>query len=376
MTENISNIQRSNSNYYEIDIIELTKTLWDNRKTIVKTTLVFSAIGLFFAIFTPKEYTSTTTFVPQVSEGKSFGGNLGGLAAMAGINLGTMGGSKGISSKLYPQILSSVPFQLELLQTPLTIEGQSDKITYEYYYLNVVTPSLLDYLKKYTVGLPSLIITAFKDNPVNMPDTISDKSLLSISKEQDKLINELRSQIVLEVNEKDGYVTISVNMPEPVASAELAQRVEDLLQQYVIDFKIQKSIEQLEFIKDRYAVAEKEFKSVQTKLANDKDRNQNVTTARAKASTEMLQDEYNLTYGVYSELAKQLEAQYIQVTEDTPLFTVLKPVTIPINSSKPNRLSILILWMSVGILLGVAFVLVKFFFKNIESKWIDSLDNN
>ncbi len=51
------------------------------------------------------------------------------------------------------------------------------------------------------------------------------------------------------MNEDDGYVTISANMPEALASAEMALRVQELLQQYVIDFKIQKSKEQLEFIK-------------------------------------------------------------------------------------------------------------------------------
>ena len=56
------------------------------------------------------------------------------------------------------------------------------------------------------------------------------------------------------------------------------------------------------------------------------------------------------------QLAKQLEAQYIQVTEDTPVFTVLKPVTVPIEKSKPKRFSILFMWMIAGVFIGTLVV--------------------
>ncbi len=79
----------------EIDLIALAKTLWEGRKTVIKTTLIFMAIGLFVAIFSQKEYTAATTFMPQTTDGK-IGGSLGGLAAMAGINLGGMSSDSGI----------------------------------------------------------------------------------------------------------------------------------------------------------------------------------------------------------------------------------------------------------------------------------------
>ena len=81
----------------EIDLIALAKTLWEGRKTVIRTTLIFMVLGLFIAIFSAKEYTASTTMVPQSAEGGSkLGGSLGGLAAMAGINLGSMGGGSSI----------------------------------------------------------------------------------------------------------------------------------------------------------------------------------------------------------------------------------------------------------------------------------------
>jgi len=189
----------------EIDLILLAKTQWEGRKTVIKTTLIFIVMGLLVAMFTPKEYTASTTMMPA-TQGKSIGGNLGGLAAIAGINLGNMGGEPGISPELYPQIINSIPFQLEILQTPLTIEGQDKKITFTDYYTNIHRLGLLGYLKKYTIGLPGLIISAIKGKPKSMTDLSSlIPEMQSITIEEYELIKQLKNQIALDVNDKDGY---------------------------------------------------------------------------------------------------------------------------------------------------------------------------
>ena len=334
----------------EIDLIAIAKTLWEGRKTIVKTTLIFMGIGLFVAIFSEKEYTASTTFVPQTSDSK-IGGNLGGLASLAGINLGGMNSGSEISPSLYPQIINSIPFQLEMLQTPLTIGDQKEKITFEEYYEKHYRPSVLGYIKKYTIGL---FLKALKGEPKNLVlNEGNQPKLLSITQEEYKLFERLEEQLVLEVNLDDGFVTISGNMPEAIASAELTLKAQELLQQYVINFKIKKSEEQLKFIQDRYAEKEQEFKSIQNKLAVYRDRNRNVNSAIAQTILEKLQSEYDLAYGVYSELAKQLETRQIQVKEETPVFTVLKPVVIPVEKSKPKRFIILIIWSFLGSFSGI-----------------------
>lgn len=353
----------------EIDLIALAKTLWEGRKTVLKTILIFMGIGLFIAIFSPKEYTASTTIVPA-TEGKQISGSLGGLAAMAGINLGSMGGGSEISPSLYPQIISSIPFQKELLQTPLIIEGQTEKVTYADYYTNVHSPGLLGYIKKYTIGLPGIIISAIKGEPTtNNQQLTANNQLLSITEEEKGLIKQLSNQIGLDVNDKDGYVTISANMPEALAAAELTKKAQDLLQQYIINFKVLKSSEQLKFIEDRYTEKEQAFKVAQQQLARFEDQNQFVNSALAKINFMRLQSEYDLAFNVYSELAKQLETQQIQVKEDTPVFTVLKPVSIPIERSKPKRALILIIWTFLGGIVSVGMVFGKEFFTNLKKSW-------
>lgn len=113
----------------EIDFIEIVAKLWANRRYIIKTTIIFMVIGLFIAIFIPNEYTASTTLVPQSGEKKS-GGSLSGLAAMAGINLGSMSSGGMLSPSVYPQILNNVNFKKELIYSKFTIQKADRSITF------------------------------------------------------------------------------------------------------------------------------------------------------------------------------------------------------------------------------------------------------
>jgi len=352
-----------------IDLIAFAKTIWNARRIVIKTTLIFMVIGLFIGIFSGKEFTASTTIIPQTKGSLKVGGSLSGLAAMAGINLGSLSKGSGISPMLYPEIINSIPFQKELLQTPLNVKGQDNPVTYTKYFTDVYNPNLLGYIVKYTIGLPGVILKALKPKAAASNGLKDNKQILSITSDEKGLIKNLKNQISLDINKIDGYVTITAKMPEAVAAAQLAERTQQLLQQYIIKFKIQKSKEQLKFIQERYKAKEKEFKKIQQQLATFTDRNQNVTTAMAQTKLQSLQSEYDLAYGVYAELAKQLETQQIQVKEDTPVFTILKPVSIPIERTSPKRKIILLIWMFLGILAGIGIIFGKAYLTKLKDDW-------
>ena len=300
------------NNNDEIDLLELAKTLWAGRRTIIKYTIIFACIGLFFAIFTPKEYTATTIMVPQTS-GSKIGGSLGGLAAMAGINLGGGAASDVIPPSLYPKIVNSIPFKLELLQTKLNFQGIDHPVTYQDYYQNYHQIGLLGGIKKYTIGLPGLILGAIKGKDVENKGKVNvNDGILRITRDQDILFKQLSEKIGLTFNDKDGYIDLSVKMPEALAAAQLTIKAQTLLQNTVIRFKVEKAEDQLKFIEERFVEVEKEFKKKQSTLAYFQDKNLNLITSRSQSRLSKLQVEYNLVYGVYSELAKQVETQKIQ----------------------------------------------------------------
>ncbi len=350
----------------EIDLIALVQTVWTGRRTVIKFLIVFGLVGLFVAMFSPKEYMASTVMVPTVSE-KGVKGNLGGLAAMAGINL-SGGSSEVIPPTLYPKIVESIPFKQELIQTKINTSRSVAPVTYKDFYLEVYNPGLLATIKKYTVGLPGVILKIIRGDSASEKKTERFQSLIFVSKKEKEVYKILEDNLVLNVNEKEGYVQLAMSMPEPISAAQMAERAQELLQKYIIEFKSKKAKEQLRFVQERFKEKEKDFRKAEYALANFQDRNHNVTLAKAKTREQQLLARYNLAYSVYSELAKQIEQQKIQVKEDTPVFSIIEPVSVPTERSKPKRALILIIWLFLGGVIGVGVVFGREWLKSFKEK--------
>ena len=74
----------------EIDLRELFMNLWKGKWWIIGITFLFAVAGVFYAKSLPNMYTSEGIYAPAQKEGGSggVGGQLGGLASLAGVNLG------------------------------------------------------------------------------------------------------------------------------------------------------------------------------------------------------------------------------------------------------------------------------------------------
>ena len=355
----------------EIDLIALAKTFWKGRPILIKSIILFGIIGFVVAITSPKEYVAKTVMVPQVADGQSKLGGLGGLAAMAGINISAGSTGSELSPTIYPQIVSSIPFQLELMDTPLNFKESSNPVTLFDYYTKERKPSFFSYLTKYTIGLPGVITGAIKGKTTEgiLPGS-GIKQPLQLNEDQRKVRKILSGLISLEVNAKEGYLTLSTKMAEPGPAAQLTQRALELLQQYIIEFKIKKTKANLDFVQQRYEETEKKYEAAQQRLASFRDRNRNVTSAIAGTDLERMTSQYNLVSGVYSELAKQLEQAKIQVKQDTPVFTVIEPVSVPTERSKPNRPMILFIWLFLGGVVGTGIIFGRQYLGTVKERWI------
>jgi len=368
MTDQIQNNPAANTlPDDEIDLIALAKNLWNGRKTILIATAVFAVLGVFIAIFSPKEYTATTVVVPQVGKSASKLGGLSSLAAMAGFSL-DMQASETLSPMVYPQLVGSAAFQLELMNTKFTVEGVNHPVSLYEYFTDVQKPGLLANVKKYTIGLPFVILKAIKGEKV-VAGAASDSGPIALTEKQEEVRKAISEQVTLEVNSKEGYLTLTARMPEARLSAEVAYQARELLQKYITRLKIEKATDQLNFIQARYTEKKKEFEKAQMNLAWFRDRNRNVATSIGRTEEERLQSEYTIAFNVYSELAKQLEQAQIQVKEDTPVLSVLAPATVPAEKSKPKKAQILLIWIFLGGIIGVAIVFGKDFLNSIKKKW-------
>lgn len=351
-------------NAEEINLKEIIFLLKRKRKSLIMITISFAFIGIMFGFLSETAYTSSTTFIPQTRDQGSFGGNMSGLASLAGINLGNGGaGGSSIPPSLYPKISESLPFKLKLLDSQVRIPESKDSITIRQYFNEYYKPSGLFYLKKYTLGLPNIFKSIFRNpGPVaEAEEPEAEQTILQINSEDRFPLKKIQEITEISPNLKEGVVTLSVTMSNPILAAQIAKLVERELQDELIAFKVADAKVQYEFIQKQYNEKKEEFEKSQSRLANFKDRNQGLVTAFAQTELQRLESEYNLVFSVYSELAKQLEQAKIQVSKNTPIFSVIDPVSVPQSKSGPNMLFILIGSVVLGAFLAISYILISNF---------------
>ena len=346
----------------EIDLVALVKKMWLNKGLIIKLTAVFMVLGLLVALFSSKVYTTSCDIVPQTSKGAK-GGGMSSLAALAGININDGQSGAELSPLVYQNIMNSTSFRKELMQTKIDFEEAGRPVSfYEYYTSEEFNkPTVLSYIMKYTIGLPGVIMGAIRgEQPEPDYSSLDDAPAIeTVSKDDFKAMSILESCISMTLDNKNGYLTITANMPEALAAAQLAQASVELLQKYITKFKIEKVQSNLDFVQERYNEAKGNFEDVQSRRAKFRDANHNSVKYAARVEQEKLDAEYTLAMNLYSELATQLEQAKINVKETTPILTVIRPVTVPYKKSKPQRAMILLAFTFLGFAAGAGLVLVS-----------------
>ena len=335
----------------EIGTIALLKTVFLARRFVIKITILFSALGIVLALVSPVRYTASSMFMPQLSDRQS-NSSLGGLASLAGINLtAIMGGQpQEIAPSLYPQIAESSPYRMTLLETPV---GESQISFRDYILGQDGDVSITTLIKKYTIGLPSLL---FSNNNTDSPQ---DKILFDISEEDRGLFEFLDQILSVEVDDQEGLVSIGVEFYDRKIAAQLAQAATDLLQAKIISFKSQSARNNLQFVQSQFDAKRQEFEQIQDSIAMFKDQNLNITSSLYQNQLTRLESQFAVTSSVFQELAGQVEQAKIQVNKDTPIFMIIEPVSVPLKRSKPQRAMMVAIWTVLGGVMAVGWTLVK-----------------
>jgi len=346
-----------NDNTDEIDLIELLKKIYLEKKFILKISILALLFGVVYALFQPDEFTSSTTFIPQLSSGvKTGGSSLSGLASLAGINIGSMESSSEFPATLYPQVVNGVPFKLDLLSNEVKLNNELVAVK-DYLLEKKSSINIVGIIKKYTIGLPSLILSLFKDKDQKEPFNESEIYLVT---EQDKnLFSVLNNNLSLSINEKEGFITISYTDVNKNIAAQITQIAQNLLQEKIIEFKNKSSKEMLDFALKQYSDKKKSYEKLQDERAVFVDQNINISSSLFQNKLSRLESEVNISELIVQQLASQVEQAKLQVNKDTPVFTTIKPVTIPFERSAPNRSLIVIIFAFMGLVFSSGFVLVN-----------------
>lgn len=355
-----------------IDIMALLRQLWDGRKTIIIITCVFIALGFVAALSMKHTYTVQSLMVPQMNSKNN--SQLSSLAALAGVDMGMDLSAKDLSPLVYPQIVNSVPFKRELLYEPLHYAKADSAVSTYTYYTEILKPSFMSKVKKYTIGLPFTILGALRKEkpdlvlPADSTSVDASPKPVVLTKKEVKLMEFIGKCVNLTVDKKEGILTLTVVGTEPLQTAELALKAQNLLQTEITRFRTEKAQRDLNYIQGRYDEAKKEAESLQASLATVRDRSQGMIGSRSDIQRERIQLRYNVANAVYTDMAKQLEQAKLQVKRDTPVLAVIQPVTVPSKASN-SRAKKLIVWTFLGFVIACGWVLGKGYWPKLKEQF-------
>jgi uncharacterized protein involved in exopolysaccharide biosynthesis len=340
----------------EIDLKDLILPLWKARKQILLIATICGIFGGTIGFMTPATYTASSTFLPQTTQSGGAGASLGGLAALAGINLNAPMSGGDIPPTMYATVLGSEPFRKRILNAKIWING--DSVTYRTYLENQ-PKSLISTIQEFTFGLPSKVIGLFPSNEEVLESKEDLKGLQPLSNKEYGLLNAVSAKVSIVNDKKEGIITISVVESDPIIAAQVTKVTENVLQDWISEHKMKNAKAQYDFIAKQFEAKQMEFFSIQDQLAGYMDRNQNVLSAIYLTRFERLQAEFDLVNTVYSELAKQKEQAAIQLSKDTPTFSVLDPVKVPKEKSGPKKSIYILGAFFIGLIFSTSWFLVQ-----------------
>lgn len=338
----------------EIDIMELISKLWKKKSMVIKWCIVGAVIGLVLGFSIPKTYTAGVTLAPEVQQ--KTGSGVSSIASMMGVNLNNS--LDAINAEMFPDVVHSTPFIVELFDLPVTFERKD----------SVITTTLLDYMLEYQKS-PwwSYVISApFKAlgwcidlvSPDKEEEAVAGPlDPTNLPKKERGVVKFFAENIMVNVDKKTLKTEISLEMQDPKVVYTVVEAVVENLKQYMTDYRSSKSRQDVENLSVICEQRKADYYKAQQAYADYIDSNKSVIRQSAQAERERLQQEMNLAYQVYSQVATQMEGARIQAEQDKPVFVVVQPPVVPLRKTAPSKAKMLVIWTFLAGCCAAAWVL-------------------
>lgn len=299
----------------EIDLALLLKTMWQGKWWVSGFALLGAIFGIAVALYLPNIYRSEALLAPSSEQQggglSAMAGQLGGLASLAGINLGANGLDK---MALAVEVAQSRLFlsrfiRQHQLEVPLLAVKKMDKTTGQL----IINDDIYDVSQKKWV----------REVPTGKPVAPTDWELVKAFKELFQISQD----------KKNGLVTLSIEYNSPV----LAKQWVDWL---VTDLN--------------QAMKERDQAEAQHNIAYLKEQ-------LAKTS---IADMQSVFYKLIEEQTKTL--MLTEVSQEY-VFKTIDPAVVAEDKAKPKRALIVLLAGMLGTMFGIAFVLLRQSFRQRQT---------
>jgi uncharacterized protein involved in exopolysaccharide biosynthesis len=306
----IKNFNESVENRDEIDLKELLNAVWAGKWIIISITFISTIISVFYALSVPNEYKSTALLAPASQSSGAGGlsklaGQFGGLASLAGINVGSGGDDKSVIA-------------MEIVKT----WGFLDK-----------------FIKDNEIEVEVFAAEGWKlvSNELIINDKLYDEGsqkwvrAFDVDKGQEsepsswELFEEIKDRINISQNKESGLISLTVEYYSPIIAK---QWVDKLVS--AINLHIQEQ--------DR------------------KDAIKSIAYLNAKIQETHVADMQAVFYQLIEEQTKTL---MLTEVSDEYVFKTVSPAKIAEEKSKPKRFFICLIGVIIGVILSAIAVLIR-----------------
>lgn len=333
----------------EIDLLELAGNLWRRKWFVIKTGLIAFAVGIVIAFSIPKEYSVTVMLSPE--SGKTSGGGLASAASMLGFGNLSAADADALNISLFPDILASDPFALELYGMSVTPDKKEPLPLNEF---------IADQRQPWwgaVAKFPFKVLGWARSLFSEKEETAGTLNPFRLTKEESKRLTAIKESMSAVVDKKSYVTTITVTTQDAVVSATVADSVVRKLQDYITSYRTKKAIEDCAYLEKLYGDYQEAYYEAQQNYASYVDSNRGLYTRKSMVEGERLQNEMNQAYGMYNQVASQLQMARAKIQEAKPVFAVVNPARVPVKPSAPRKMIILVATVFLGVVCACAWIL-------------------
>ena len=323
----------------EIDFKKLAGKIQKSKRILLRNCIIGGLIGLIIAFSLPKTYKVDVTLSPESGQNGT-GAGLSGMASMLGVsNLGTSG-QDALNSSMFPDLIKSTPFILEVYNINVTSEDGKEMTLSEY----------IKTQKKpwwgYVFGLPGRafrgVMSLFHSEDSSRNEKRAEIDPFKLTPEQSGNIAAIKNALSVTVDKKSAMTVVSVTFQDPVVAAITADSAVMKLQKYIIDYRTKKAQADCDYLEKVCKQRKDEYLKTQRDYADFMDMNRNVVLQRTQAEGMRLQNDMSIAFQVYSQVETQLQVARAKVQEAKPVFAIVEPATVPLHPAGPNKMLIIV----------------------------------
>lgn len=340
-------MEDNNKDLKVIDVFDLVKKMWANKKLYTKTLPIAFVISCIYILGFPRYYSTEIKLAPELG-GSSMVSTLGSLASSLGFDLNELESNDAITPLLYPDLMEDNGFVTSLFNVKVTSKDGSINTTYH------------DYLQKYQKPIIWLVPidwvkNLFKKEGEKGAAGGSDPYFLS--KKEDEIAKIIRGKINISFDKKTAVICISVQDQDALICKTIGDSVKTRLQDFITEYRTNKARIDYDYYLKLTMEAKQDYERARQEYGRTADANSSVALKSVELKLEDMENDLQLRFNSYSAVNSQMQVAKAKVQECTPAFTVIKGASVPVKPSGPKRM-FFVLAMLFLTTLGTSFYIV------------------